>query len=232
MSDLRFALRSLGRSPGFTAIAIATLAVAIGVNSAIYSLVNGLFLRPLVPDRPAKTVNIFTARKAANRDWRQFSYAEFTSLRETDPVFQDVRRAKHFPGRRWARRSHAPQFRVLRVRQFLLVSRCPAGRGPVLHRRRIATECQCSRRRDRLFAVAAHGRPPGFRRQHDTGQRTGIHRHWRHSARIHRHKRDTGTRPLAAAWHLFPILESTGRRGAPTTISPSPPPTPSTLWGG
>ena len=90
MSDLRFALRTLVKSPGFTAVAIATLAIAIGVNFAIFSLVNGLFLRPLVPYKPAEVVNIFTARKAANRDYRQFSYAEFTALREANPVFQDV----------------------------------------------------------------------------------------------------------------------------------------------
>jgi predicted permease len=90
MSDLRFAFRSLAKSPGFTAIAIATLAIAIGVNTAIYSLVNGLILRPLVPYKPAEVVNIFTVRKAANRDYRSFSYAEFTVLRESNPVFRDV----------------------------------------------------------------------------------------------------------------------------------------------
>ncbi len=88
--DLKFALRSLSKSPGFSLVAIATLAVAIGVNSAIFSLVNGLFLRSLVPYKPAEVVNIFTARKAANRDYRQFSYPEFAELREANPVFNDV----------------------------------------------------------------------------------------------------------------------------------------------
>ena len=69
----RFALRTLAKSPGFAAVAIATLAIAIGVNSAIFSLVNGVMLRPLVPDKPEEVVNLFTARKEANRDYRQFS---------------------------------------------------------------------------------------------------------------------------------------------------------------
>ena len=90
MQDLRFALRHLASSPGFTAVAIATLAIAIGVNAAIFSLVNGLMLRPMVPERPAEVVNLFTARKEANRDYRQFSYAEYTALREANPVFRDV----------------------------------------------------------------------------------------------------------------------------------------------
>ena len=90
MSDLRYAFRVLIKTPAFTIVAIATLAIAIGVNSAIFSLVNSLLLRPLVPEAPAEVVNIYTARKAANRDYRQFSYAEFAALREANPVFRDV----------------------------------------------------------------------------------------------------------------------------------------------
>jgi putative ABC transport system permease protein len=90
MHDLRFALRTLAKSPGFALVAIATLGIAIGVNSAIFSLVNSLLLRPMVPERPNEVVNIFTARKEANRDYRQFSYAEFSALRAANPVFRDV----------------------------------------------------------------------------------------------------------------------------------------------
>ena len=54
LADLRFALRTLAKSPGFAAVAIVTLAVAIGVNSAIFSIVNGVMLRPVVPYRPRR----------------------------------------------------------------------------------------------------------------------------------------------------------------------------------
>jgi putative ABC transport system permease protein len=63
MNDFRFALRQLCKSPGFTSLAIMTLALGIGVNSAIFALVNGAVLRPMVPLRPAEVVNIFTARQ-------------------------------------------------------------------------------------------------------------------------------------------------------------------------
>ena len=90
LADLRFALRALARSPGFAAVAIVTLAAAIGVNSAIFSIVHGVMLRPVVPYKPSEVVNIFTARKQANRDYRQFSYAEFAALRDANPVFSDL----------------------------------------------------------------------------------------------------------------------------------------------
>src|SRR4029450_3764043 len=47
MNDLRFALRQLRKSPGFTALAVITLAIGIGMNTAIFSLIQDLFLRGL-----------------------------------------------------------------------------------------------------------------------------------------------------------------------------------------
>jgi predicted permease len=90
IADLRLALRLLVKSPGFSAVAIGTLALAIGANSAIFSLVHGLLLKPMAPERPDEVVNVFTARKDATRDYRQFSHAEYLALRDSREVFSGV----------------------------------------------------------------------------------------------------------------------------------------------
>src|ERR1043166_9269074 len=89
--DFRFALRQLLKTPGFASVAILTLALAIGVNSAIFALINGVVLKPVVPIRPSEIVNVFTARQNASHDYRQFSYNEYRRLRENGgDVFADV----------------------------------------------------------------------------------------------------------------------------------------------
>ena len=91
MQDFRFAVRQLLKTPGFTTVAVLTLALAIGVNSAIFALINGVLLKPVVPVRPAEVVNVFTARQNASHDYRQFSHNEYRELRENGgTVFVDV----------------------------------------------------------------------------------------------------------------------------------------------
>jgi putative ABC transport system permease protein len=91
MNDLKFALRQLRKSPGFTALAVITLALGIGVNSAIFSLINGVVLRSTIPLRPDEVVNVFTGRQNASHDYRQFSHTEYRELRENSgDIFTDV----------------------------------------------------------------------------------------------------------------------------------------------
>ncbi len=90
LSDVRFATRTLAKTPGFTLIAIFTLALAIGVNSALFNLVHGVILRPVIPVRPDEVVNVFTAKKGASKDYRQFSHAEYMALRNDRSVFSEV----------------------------------------------------------------------------------------------------------------------------------------------
>src|SRR5687767_6311908 len=90
LGDLKLALRLLAKSQGFSAVAIITLAVTIGVNSAIFSLIDGALLQPAVPHKPKEVVCIFTGSRDAQRSFRQFSYAEFLALRESNAVFSDV----------------------------------------------------------------------------------------------------------------------------------------------
>jgi putative ABC transport system permease protein len=91
MNDLKFALRQLRKSPGFTFVAVLTLALGIGVNSAFFALVNGLLLCSPIPVRPEEVVNVFTARQNASHDYRRFSHMEYRELRENrGNVFADV----------------------------------------------------------------------------------------------------------------------------------------------
>jgi len=91
MNDFRFAVRQLCKSPGFTLLAIVTLALGIGVNSAIFALVNGVVLRPMIPLRANEVVGIFTARQNASHDYRQFSHTEYRDLRENgSDLFVDL----------------------------------------------------------------------------------------------------------------------------------------------
>jgi putative ABC transport system permease protein len=91
IQDFRFAFRQLIKTPGFTAAAVLTLALAIGVNSAIFALINGVVLHPMVPLRSREVVNVFNCRQNANHDYRPFSYREYRELRENSPdLFADL----------------------------------------------------------------------------------------------------------------------------------------------
>jgi len=90
ISDLRFALRSLFKTPGFTLLAVLSLALAIGVNSGVYAIVRGVLLRPMTADGSGQVVSVFNGIPAANREYRPFSYAEYQALSQSNAVFSDL----------------------------------------------------------------------------------------------------------------------------------------------
>ncbi|HLW34224.1 MAG TPA: ABC transporter permease, partial [Chthoniobacterales bacterium] len=90
ISDLRFAFRSLATTPGFAAIAILTLALGIGANTAIFSLINDLFLRGLPFREPSRLVHIYGEAKERGLDQLPFSIPKFWHYRDSQTIFTDI----------------------------------------------------------------------------------------------------------------------------------------------
>jgi len=90
MNDLRFAFRQLLKRPGFTAVAVLTLALGIGVNTTIFSLVNALLLRPLPFKEPTLLVFLDENNKRQGFDRLAISYPDYLDWRQQNTVFEDI----------------------------------------------------------------------------------------------------------------------------------------------
>jgi predicted permease len=89
MQDLKYALRWLRRSPGFTAAAVASLAIGIGFNTALFSVVDAVLFRPLPVHAPDELVNVYTSG-SDGEPWNTASYPDFLDLREQNGIFTDL----------------------------------------------------------------------------------------------------------------------------------------------
>ena len=83
--DLRFASRLLRRNPGFTVVAVITLALGIGANTAIFNLVNGILLRPLPVASPEQIVAL-AVMNSERSSLGPVSYPNFEDLRDRNDV--------------------------------------------------------------------------------------------------------------------------------------------------
>lgn len=93
LQDLRYALRQLGKNGAFTFVVVLTLGLAIGVNSATFSIVRDLVLRPLLRDAETGVVSLYTSREgssARDREFRRFSFREYAELRAAPGALADV----------------------------------------------------------------------------------------------------------------------------------------------
>jgi putative ABC transport system permease protein len=88
LKDLRYALRTFSQRPGFTAIVVATVALAIGSNVAIFSVVNAVLLRPLPYEDPERLVLIWNRMANANRPNAPVSGPDFLDYREQTTKFE------------------------------------------------------------------------------------------------------------------------------------------------
>src|SRR5688572_672901 len=95
LSDVRYALRVLGNSPGFAAVAVLALAFGIGVNSAVFTLISALALRPLPLRGAGEVVTIYqTMQGLKSRNVHgsksYFSYPEYVTYRDQNQVFSGI----------------------------------------------------------------------------------------------------------------------------------------------
>jgi putative ABC transport system permease protein len=90
MNDLRFALRQLRKSPAFTLIAVLTLALGIGLNTAIFSLINDLFLRGLPFKEPSRVVHLFGGDKSRDLVDIGVSAPRYQHFRDGQTVFDGL----------------------------------------------------------------------------------------------------------------------------------------------
>ncbi len=86
--DTRFAVRTLRRSPGFAALAVLVLALAIGANTSLFSIINTVLLRPLKIDSPQKVWGVFAKHRQNADDFQSFSYPDYLDLRESSESFE------------------------------------------------------------------------------------------------------------------------------------------------
>jgi putative ABC transport system permease protein len=88
LQDLRYALRQLRKSPGFTAVAVLTLALGIGATAAIFSVVYGVLLRPLPYADPTRIVAIFEVQPKGA--WNRLADPNFDDFRDQSQSFQTI----------------------------------------------------------------------------------------------------------------------------------------------
>ena len=91
--ELRLAVRRLAKSPGFTALAVATLALGLGAHVAIFGFVDALFLQPLPLPDPERLVGIYETRDGTG--YFPLSFPDFLDHRSRTEVFEDL--AAHYP---------------------------------------------------------------------------------------------------------------------------------------
>src|SRR5882724_5895734 len=90
LQDIRYAVRVLFKNPGFTVITVLALALGIGANTAIFSVVNTVLLRPLPYPEPDRLMMVWVDNRVSGIKEDVNSYANYVDLRDQNKVFQHL----------------------------------------------------------------------------------------------------------------------------------------------
>ena len=90
MTDFRFAARNITRTPGFTALVVLTLALGIGASTAIFSLINGVLLRPLDYQDSERLVRLWSYDRTSNFTHSAISYPRFDLIRSQQDTLVEI----------------------------------------------------------------------------------------------------------------------------------------------
>jgi len=124
VQDVRYALRQLRKSPAFTISAVLTLAMAIGANAVVFSVINGLILRPLNVPQPE---SLYSLQRTRQKDPSQ-SYPDYLDLRDRNHSFEDLAAYSvtqgavdtgNSPTPTWGLETSGNYFDALRVQPYL-----------------------------------------------------------------------------------------------------------------
>jgi predicted permease len=91
MNDVKFAFRQLLKHPGFTAVAVLVLALGIGANATIFSIINSILVKPLKVRHPEQLVGVYQHERDNPNSFKHFSYLDFADLRSgKDAAFTEL----------------------------------------------------------------------------------------------------------------------------------------------
>src|SRR5687767_2443480 len=90
MLDIRYAVRMLVKRPGFTLAAVLTLGLGIGANTAIFSVVNAVLLRPLPFDDPERLAMVWTKNQPRGVERDDVSLDDYLDWRNSNQVFEQI----------------------------------------------------------------------------------------------------------------------------------------------